>query len=120
MPAIETMLDPQSSAFRENHERMGRLVAELQQEVDRVRQGGSEQARQRHLARNKLLPRDRVRNLIDPASPFLELSQLAAHGMYGDDIPAAGIITGIGRVVGRECIVVANDATVKGGTYFPR
>ena len=76
-------------------------------------------ARQRHLARGKLLPRDRVRALIDPASPFLELSQLAAHGMYGGDIPAAGIITGIGRVMGRECMIVANDATVKGGTYFP-
>ncbi|MGI4796844.1 MAG: carboxyl transferase domain-containing protein [Janthinobacterium lividum] len=119
MPAIETMLDPRSPEFRANAEAMTGLVAELRQEVDRVRQGGGETARQRHLSRGKLLPRDRVRALIDPASPFLELSQLAAHGMYGGDIPAAGIITGIGRVMGRECMIVANDATVKGGTYFP-
>src|SRR3954452_24092489 len=119
MPAIETTLDPRAPGFRANRERMDGLVAELRQEVDRVREGGGEQARKRHLARNKLLPRDRVRALIDPASPFLELSQLAAHGMYGGDIQAAGIITGIGRVMGRECMIVANDATVKGGTYFP-
>src|SRR3954452_19237899 len=119
MPAIETTLDPRAPGFRANRERMDGLVAELRQEVDRVREGGGEQARKRHLARNKLLPRDRVRALIDPASPFLELSQLAAHGMYGGDIQAAGIITGIGRVMGRECMIVANDATVKGGTYYP-
>src|SRR3954452_7234537 len=119
MPAIETTLDPRAPGFRANRERMDGLVAELRQEVDRVREGGGEQARKRHLARNKLLPRDRVRALIDPASPFLELSQLAAHGMYGGDIQAAGIITGIGRVMGRQCMIVANDATVKGGTYFP-
>ena len=119
MPAIETALDPRSPAFRANQERMDGLVAELRQEVDRVREGGGETARKRHLSRNKLLPRDRVRALIDPASPFLELSQLAAYGMYGGDIPAAGIITGVGRVMGRECMIVANDATVKGGTYFP-
>src|SRR4051794_33101358 len=119
MPAIETTLDPRGPAFRANRDRMDGLVAELRQEVERIRAGGGAQARHRHLARNKLLPRDRIRGLIDPASPFLELSQLAAHGMYGGDIPAAGIITGIGRVMGRECMIVANDATVKGGTYFP-
>src|SRR3954453_20978906 len=119
MPALETALDPRAPAFCANRERMAGLVAGLRQEVDRIREGGGETARKRHLARNKLLPRDRVRALIDPASPFLELSQLAAHGMYGGDIPAAGIITGIGRVQGRECMIVANDATVKGGTYFP-
>ncbi len=81
--------------------------------------GGGETARERHLARNKLLPRDRVAALIDPGSPFLELSQLAAYGLYGDEVPSAGIVTGIGRVSGRECVIVANDATVKGGTYFP-
>ena len=85
----------------------------------RLRQGGGETARQRHLARNKLLPRDRVAGLIDPGSPFLELSQLAAYGLYDNEVPAAGIVTGIGRVSGRECVIVANDATVKGGTYFP-
>ena len=82
-------------------------------------QGGGKVARDKHLARNKLLPRERVRALIDPGSPFLELSQLAAHGLYGGEVPCAGIISGIGRVSGRECVIIANDATVKGGTYFP-
>jgi 3-methylcrotonyl-CoA carboxylase beta subunit len=119
MPALTTALDPRSPSFRANAERMRALVAELRATVEQVRQGGGEAARDRHVARGKLLPRDRIRTLIDPASPFLELSQLAAHGMYGENIPAAGIITGIGRIAGRECVVVANDATVKGGTYFP-
>ncbi len=82
-------------------------------------QGGDARARERHLARGKLLPRERVERLIDPGSPFLELSQLAAEGMYDGEVPAAGIITGIGRIAGRACMIVANDATVKGGTYFP-
>ncbi|WP_255575344.1 carboxyl transferase domain-containing protein [Caldovatus aquaticus] len=98
---------------------MRALVAELRALADRVRLGGGEEARRRHLARGKLLPRDRVRALIDPVSPFLEIGQLAAHGMYGGEVPSAGIITGIGRVSGRECVIVANDATVKGGTYYP-
>jgi 3-methylcrotonyl-CoA carboxylase beta subunit len=84
-----------------------------------VREGGGAAAREKHLARNKLLPRDRIRSLVDPASPFLEIGQLAAHGLYKNEVPSAGIITGIGRVEGRECMIVANDATVKGGTYFP-
>src|SRR5271166_988120 len=105
MPAIETALDARSSTFRANKARMDDLVSQLRQEVDRIREGGGPQARQRHLARNKLLPRDRIRALIDPASPFLELSQLAAHGLYGGDVPAAGLITGIGRVMGRECVI---------------
>jgi len=116
---LSSAADPRSDAFRANRERMDGLVAELRAEVDRVREGGGERARDRHLSRGKLLPRDRVRALIDPASPFLELSQLAAYGMYGEPIPAAGIITGVGRVMGRECVIVANDATVKGGTYYP-
>jgi len=98
---------------------MKTLVEDLRSVVNHIRQGGSESAQEKHLARGKLLPRDRVRTLIDAGSPFLELSQLAAHGMYGESIPAAGIITGIGRVAGRECMIVANDATVKGGTYYP-
>src|SRR5690242_16386479 len=98
---------------------MQAAVDDLRARVMQIRQGGGEGPRQRHLARGKLLPRDRVRVLLDPGSPFLELSQLAAFGMYGDEAPGAGIITGIGRVMGRECVVVANDATVKGGTYFP-
>jgi len=95
------------------------LVAELRERLARARLGGPPGARQRHVERGKLLPRDRVDALVDPSSPFLELSPLAATGLYGDEAPGAGIITGIGRVAGRECVIVANDATVKGGTYYP-
>src|ERR687884_1794281 len=95
------------------------LVADLAAQLRRVAAGGGDRARERHVARGKLLPRERVDGLLDPGSPFLELSPLAAHGMYDGDAPAAGIITGIGRISGRECVVVANDATVKGGTYYP-
>ena len=101
------------------------LVAELRERLAVVRRGGSDSARQKHLDRGKLLVRDRVDRLLDPGSPFLELSPLAAFGMYGKDgdgpyaVPAASIVTGIGRIEGRECVVVANDATVKGGTYYP-
>src|SRR5262245_50402084 len=98
---------------------MRALVADLRDKAAMVAQGGGKTARERHLARNKLLPRDRVAGLIDPGSPFLELSQLAAYGLYDNEVPAAGIITGIGRIAGCECVIVANDATVKGGTYFP-
>jgi len=98
---------------------MRELVEELRDRLAVVRLGGSEAARARHTARGKLLVRDRVDRLLDPGSPFLELSPLAAHGMYDDEVPSAGIVTGIGRVQGRACVVVANDATVKGGTYYP-
>jgi 3-methylcrotonyl-CoA carboxylase beta subunit len=95
------------------------LAGELRERLAQVRLGGPEQARKRHVARGKLLPRDRVDTLLDPGSPFLELSPLAANGLYDDEAPCAGIITGVGRVAGRECVIVANDATVKGGTYYP-
>src|SRR5688572_291110 len=95
------------------------LVDELRERLADVRRGGSEAARQKHLDRGKLFARDRVDQLLDPGSPFLELSPLAATGMYGGSVPSAGIVTGIGRVSGRECVIVANDATVKGGTYYP-
>ena len=95
------------------------LVADLHAELERVAGGGGERARQRHVARGKLLPRERVDRLLDPGAPFLELSALAAHDLYDGEAPGAGIITGIGRVCGRECVIVANDATVKGGTYYP-
>jgi 3-methylcrotonyl-CoA carboxylase beta subunit len=98
---------------------MRALVAELRDRLAAVRLGGSESARRKHLDRGKLLVRDRVDRLLDPGSPFLELSPLAASGMYDDAVPAAGMVTGVGRVSGRECVVVANDATVKGGTYYP-
>jgi 3-methylcrotonyl-CoA carboxylase beta subunit len=95
------------------------LVDDLNAQLARVREGGGERARRRHTDRGKLLPRERVDRLLDPGAPFLELSPLAAHGLYDGDAPGAGIVTGVGRVSGRECVVVANDATVKGGTYYP-
>ncbi|MBP0444070.1 methylcrotonoyl-CoA carboxylase [Roseomonas sp. SSH11] len=119
MPVLRSAADERSPEHAENAARMRALVEDLRARAERVRQGGGAAAREKHLARGKLLPRDRVRALIDPASPFLEIGQLAAQGMYGDEVPSAGLITGIGRVSGRECMIVANDATVKGGTYFP-
>jgi len=119
MSTIETKVNNRSEEFLANATRMQGLVEELEETVAVVRKGGGEKYQERHLSRGKLLPRDRVNALVDPGSPFLELSQLAAHGLYGGDIAAAGIVTGIGRVAGQECMIVANDATVKGGTYFP-
>ncbi len=119
MTAIRSAIDPRGPEFAANAAAMGALVAELRAHVARIAEGGGAVARERHSARGKLPARERVAGLIDPGSPFLELSQLAALGMYGDEVPAAGIVTGIGRVAGRECVIVANDATVKGGTYFP-
>ena len=119
MAVLKTALDPSGEDFRRNAEVMRAAVADLGAKVAAIKEGGGEEARRKHLARGKLLPRERVRALLDVGSPFLELSQLAAYGMYGGEVPAAGIITGIGRVSGSECVVVANDATVKGGTYFP-
>jgi 3-methylcrotonyl-CoA carboxylase beta subunit len=119
MAVIKTAIDPRSAVFEANAAAMEDSVADLRARVATIREGGGAAARERHLSRGKLLPRDRVRTLLDPGSPFLELSQLAAYGMYGGEVPAAGIITGIGRVAGRECVIVANDATVKGGTYYP-
>src|SRR5213076_3290771 len=103
--------------FQANARAMAALVTDLRAKVERAAQGGDESARTKHAARGKLLPRERLR--LDPGSPFLELSQLAAFGVYEDEAPGAGIITGVGRVSGRECVVVVNDATVKGGTYTP-
>ncbi|HVZ08385.1 carboxyl transferase domain-containing protein [Rhodopila sp.] len=116
---LRSDLTPRSPEFAANAAAMRALVDDLRAKVSAIAQGGGAAARERHIARGKLLARERVAALIDPGSPFLELSQLAAHGLYGGDVPAAGIITGIGRVEGRECVIVANDATVKGGTYFP-
>ncbi len=119
MTILRTELDTGSESFAANADAMAALVADLEKTIATAEQGGGKGARDKHLARNKLLPRERVRALIDPGSPFLELSQLAAHGLYGGEVPCAGIISGIGRVSGRECVIIANDATVKGGTYFP-
>src|SRR5215469_4543074 len=119
MERIESRISPGSAEFRANQEVIEVQVRRLRAEMERIRLGGPEQARKRHAERGKLLVRDRVRKLLDQGSPFLELSALAAYGMYEDDTPAASIVTGIGRVCGREVMVVANDATVKGGTYYP-
>src|SRR5512137_2567627 len=119
MPILESRLDPRDATFARNRDAMAALVADLNARVAEVEKGGGEAACAKHVARGKLLPRERVRSLLDPGSPFLEFSQLAAWGMYDDNIAAAGIITGIGRVEGRECVIVCNDATVKGGTYYP-
>jgi 3-methylcrotonyl-CoA carboxylase beta subunit len=116
---LESTIDLRSRDAQANAEAMRGLVADVRATSDRVRLGGGQTAREKHLSRGKLLPRDRIRALIDPVSPFLEVGQLAAHGLYGGEVPSAGVIAGIGRVSGRECMIVANDATVKGGTYFP-
>ncbi|WP_029010018.1 carboxyl transferase domain-containing protein [Azospirillum halopraeferens] len=119
MTVLKSAVSVRSPEFQANAEAMAGLVADLRATVARIKQGGGDKARDKHLSRGKLLPRERVRQLLDVGSPFLELSQLAAHGVYPEDVPAAGIITGIGSVCGREVMVVVNDATVKGGTYFP-
>src|SRR5574339_128941 len=119
MDALETHIDPASPAFKANVERMTALVGDLHDRQARARQGGGPKYLERHREQGKLTVRERLEQLVDPGTPFLELSPLAAFGLYDDEAPAAGIVTGIGRVSGREVVVVANDATVKGGTYFP-
>jgi 3-methylcrotonyl-CoA carboxylase beta subunit len=119
MPRLASQIEPGSERFLANHARMAELAAALRAEVERASRGGSEEARRKHTARGKLLPRERVQTLLDPGSAFLEFSALAAHGMYDADAPAAGLITGVARIHGRACVIIANDATVKGGTYFP-
>ncbi len=119
MDVIQSKLNADDPVFRENREHMASLVSELSDRVAHVKQGGGQAAVKKHTDRGKLFVRDRIERLIDPASPFLELSPLAAWEMYEDEAPAAGIITGIGRIQGRQCLILANDATVKGGTYYP-
>ena len=119
MTVLRSAANPGSDEFRANLDANQALADDLRAQLQRVAAGGGERARRRHADRGKLLPRDRVDRLLDPGAPFLELSPLAAHGLYDDEAPGAGIITGIGRVSGRECVIVANDATVKGGTYYP-
>jgi len=119
MSRIESRINSRSEEFLANTAQMQGLVDDLRAQIVRIRLGGGEANQQRHQSRGKLLVRDRIDALLDPGSPFLELSQLAAHGVYGEEVPAAGVVTGIGRVAGQECVIVANDATVKGGTYYP-
>jgi 3-methylcrotonyl-CoA carboxylase beta subunit len=119
MTVLQSRINSRDPTFADNREAMQSQVDDLRAVVDRIRQGGGEKAQARHTARGKLLPRERLNALLDPGSPFLELSQLAAHEVYEDAVPGAGIITGIGRVAGQECMIFVNDATVKGGTYYP-
>ncbi|MBO0334318.1 acyl-CoA carboxylase subunit beta [Sneathiella sp. CAU 1612] len=119
MTVLKSSLNTRSDDFKANAAHLANLVEDLKEKVAIIKQGGGERAREKHLSRGKLLPRERVRKLLDPGSPFLEFSQMAAWDMYGGDIHSAGIITGIGRVEGRECVIICNDATVKGGTYYP-
>lgn len=119
MTALVSKINTRDAAFAENEAHLLAQVTDLRQMVAKIKLGGGEKYQQRHKARGKLLPRERLNGLLDDGSPFLELSQLAAHDVYDDDVPAAGIITGIGRICGQECMIFINDATVKGGTYYP-
>src|SRR5438105_8826805 len=119
MPVLSSAFDRSSDQARTSRESMSALVADLHKKLDAVRQGGPERAREKHAKAGKLLARERIERLLDPGSPFLEIAPLAALDLYDNDAPSAGIVTGIGRVSDRECVIVANDATVKGGTYYP-
>ncbi|AMA58092.1 carboxyl transferase domain-containing protein [Bradyrhizobium sp. CCGE-LA001] len=116
---LHSSIDPSSSDFGRNSEAMRGLVADLREKLSQVAGGGGEASRNRHTARGKMLARQRVDLLVDPGTSFLELSPLAAYGLYGGDVHSASVVTGVGRVAGRECVIVANDATIKGGTYYP-
>ncbi len=119
MSELKSHLSTKSETFRQNQSAMEALVTDFKEKIQQIQVGGGEKARQKHLARGKMLARDRIDALLDKGSPFLEVGALAADNLYGESVPAAGIVTGIGRIHGRECMIVANDATVKGGTYFP-
>src|SRR5450755_35628 len=119
MPALKSRIDTRSDEFRSNAAFLQRQVDDLRAKATAIAHGSDAKSRDRHVARGKLLPRDRVDGLLDPGTPFLEIGQLAAYGMYDGEAPAAGMIAGIGRVHGQDCMIVANDATVKGGTYYP-
>ncbi len=110
---------PDNAETRRNSQAMGGLVDDLAKLVAGIAAGGPQASRDRHVARGKLLPRQRVERLLDPGTAFLEIGQLAAHGVYDDDVPAAGMIAGVGQVAGKLCVIVANDPTVKGGSYYP-
>ncbi|MCS3835719.1 3-methylcrotonyl-CoA carboxylase beta subunit [Pseudomonas sp. JAI111] len=119
MSILGTQINTRTPEFATNHEAMFAQVSDLRTLLARVHEGGGPKAQERHLSRGKLLPRERINHLLDPGSPFLEISQLAAHEVYGEDVPAAGVIAGIGRIENVECMIIANDATVKGGSYYP-
>ena len=119
MTVLQSQLSPSSDAYRANFNRMQALVGEMAEKAAVIERGGSNEARERHVKRGKLLPRERLAQLLDVGAPFLEIGQFAAFDMYGGDIASAGLIAGVGRIEGRECVIVVNDATVKGGTYYP-
>ena len=119
MTVLQSKINPRSDEFQANHQAMQQAVADLREKVEKIHQGGGPDYQKRHTDRGKLLPRERINTLIDEGSPFLEISQFAAYNVYKEEVPAAGVIAGIGRVSGTECMIIANDATVKGGTYFP-
>jgi 3-methylcrotonyl-CoA carboxylase beta subunit len=117
---LTTAIDPSSEEYRDNARQMGEVMARLEGLTEKIHQGGPAKAREKHIAKKKMLPRDRITALIDPGTSFLELSALAGHEMYPEaEVPAGGIITGVGVIEGVTCMVVANDSTVKGGTYYP-
>src|SRR5690606_33429736 len=119
MPIIKSQVSPSSATFRENAERMRALVADMAAKAALLQLGGTQEARARHVERGKLLPRERLAALLDVGSPFLEVGQFAAWDMYENEVASAGLIAGVGRIEGRECMIIVNDATVKGGTYYP-
>src|SRR5262249_39122126 len=119
MAVLLSNIDGKSPDFARNAAAMGRAVEDLRDKLAKATRGGTDEARVRHTKRGKLLVRDRIAALLDPGSPFLELSALAAHGMYDGEVASGGIVTGIGQVSGQDCVIVANDATIKGGTYYP-
>ncbi len=119
MHRLTSQIDPKSAEFAQNYASMAAIVADLRDKTAAAARGGPARAVDKHRARGRLLVRERIDLLLDPGAPFLELSALAAYGLYGDEVPSAGIVTGIGRISGRECVIVANDPTVKGGAYYP-
>ena len=119
MAILHTQINTRSPEFAANQAAMLAQVNDLRGLLARVHEGGGAKAQERHTSRGKLLPRERINRLLDIGSPFLEVGQLAAHEVYGEDVPAAGVVAGIGRVEGVECMIIANDATVKGGSYYP-
>ena len=119
MAILKTSANANSEEFKQNKQYNLELVDDLYQKIQVIKQGGGEKSLARHISRGKLPPRERVNKVLDEGAPFLEIGQLAAHGVYGENVPSAGVIAGIGRVSGVECMIVANDATVKGGSYYP-
>src|SRR6056297_2382172 len=119
MTILQSKINPRSEEFQVNQESMAQAVADLRDKVSTIQQGGGPDYQKRHTDRGKLLPRERINRLLDDGSPFLEIGQFAAYNVYGEEVPAAGVIAGVGRVSGTECMIIANDATVKGGSYYP-